>query len=88
MIIIIQFMMDQLRDAPTRQSILFLHLYFWVSSFTDIVAECVTILVKNIDFNVIRNSCHPITSGVLEHKWRASLIVRQHKTKYCYYVLA
>ncbi len=28
------------------------------------------------------------TSGVLEHKWRASLIVRKHKAKYCYYVLA
>ncbi len=29
-----------------------------------------------------------ITSGVLEHKWRASLIVRQHEIKYCFYVLA
>ena len=48
---IVQFVMDQLRDAPTTNSIIFLHHYFWINNLSDLLAKCVNVLIKDLKFD-------------------------------------
>ena len=50
---IVQFVMDQLRDAPTRNSIIFLHHYFWINNLSDLFAKSVNVLIKGVNFNTL-----------------------------------
>ena len=48
---IVQFVMNQLRDAPTTNSIIFLHHYFWINNLSDLFAKCVNVLIKDLKFD-------------------------------------
>ena len=48
---IIQFGMDQLRDAPTRHSVLFLYAIYWCDSTTNLLTLCTSLPGKNIYFH-------------------------------------
>ena len=48
---IVQFVMDQLRDAPTSNSVIFLHLYFWVNNLSDLFAKSVNVTIKDVNFD-------------------------------------
>ena len=50
---IVQFAMDQLRDAPTTNSIIFLHHYFWINNLSDLFAKSVNVLIKGVNFDTL-----------------------------------
>ena len=49
---IIQFGVDQLRDSPTRYSVLFLYAIYWCDSISNLLTVCVSLPGKNIHFNL------------------------------------
>ena len=49
---IIQFGADQLRDAPTRYSVLFLYAIYWCDSISNLLTVCVSLPGKNIHLNL------------------------------------
>ena len=52
---IIQFGTDQLRDAPTRYSVLFLYALYWCDSIDNLLTVCSSLPGKNIDFHQYEN---------------------------------
>ena len=52
---IIQFGTDQLRDAPTRHSVLFLYAIYWCDSISSLLTVCITLPGKDITFNEYHN---------------------------------
>ena len=54
----LQFVMDQLRDAPTKDSVLFLYVHYWSNSFSAAVASCTRIPGHTIDVNIEQNHLH------------------------------
>ena len=46
---IVQFGTDQLRDAPTRYSVLFLYVIYWGDSIVNLLTLCISVPGKNID---------------------------------------
>ncbi len=49
---VVQFGTDQLRDAPTRYSVYFIHAYFWVDGLGFLIASATSIPGHEIVFNV------------------------------------
>ena len=51
----IQFGADQLRDAPTRYSVLFLYVLYWCDSIVKLLTLCISLPGKNIIIDHYRN---------------------------------
>ena len=52
---IIQFGTDQLRDAPTRYSVLFLYVLYWCNSIVNLITICIILPGKNSHINKYNN---------------------------------
>ena len=52
---ILQFVMDQLRDAPTQDSVLFLYLYYWSNSFSAVIGSSMPIPGHTITLKIEHN---------------------------------
>ena len=52
---IIQFGTDQLRDVPTRYSVLFLYAIYWCDSIVNLLTVCISLPGKNIIIDHYRN---------------------------------
>ena len=56
----LQFVMDQLRDAPTKDSVLFLYIHYWSNSFSAAVVSCTHLPGHTIDVNIEQSHLHSV----------------------------
>lgn len=84
---ILQFVTDQLRDAPTQDSALFLYIFFWMNNFSKLIASSINVPVLDViilfDTNAFGEPKTALTESVARFSLLSSLLalIITHKHK-------